>query len=1223
VTDARVLVVATSATIPDSWGDQLGRAGYNACSVVTSVREALDAIRERIPDVVLIELDGAVGLDGVEVARQIRNRHALPLLYAVEVANDGLLQIALDSKPDGFVFDPSRPQQLRAAIELALRNHRRGLGAGNQAESLMQFNEELHVVQEELQQHVEELQVNEEELRSQNIQLLAAEEELSAERRRYLDLFEFAPDGYVVTDLDGTILEANRAAGQLLGRQERYLVNKPLILSVAERDQEHFLREMTRAQGAREPVQWETRLKTGAGHHFQAAVTVGAGSAWDKGQGERERPILRWLIRDITQRVEATEERERLLAENRSQREFLERLVQSAPVGIGVVYGSDHRLELCNSAFQSLPGFEGRVTLDEPMSDIISRTSPAILDLVHRVYRLGNVVSLHDEEVVPGPAGEAVYLDVEGIPLPGRDGRVERVLLLVNQVTGQVTARHQIEELAARAEQRAEELDAVFAAMADAVVVYDTDARATRANDAAVAFYGLDPVGVKHVELAHKLAIRLLDGQAAAIEDLPVPRALQGEAVQGLRLLFRDAAGQEHVVRASAGPVGVGGRRTGAVATWHDITEELGVQQARDRLLAILEATPDMVFIASPGGKLLYMNDAARRARGLDNDASLDGLTLQEVVPASASALVEQEAIPTAMRDGIGRGHAAIVDAGGREIPVSSVLVAQRGPDGQVEYLSSIARDITERQAILSELAEERARLRAVIDNAPVAIVVADAEGRVVLANPAAERLYARPLPYGQKYDSLASLGLRHPDGSPFDPRHLPITRSAMNGVTLSDAALRITWPGGQQRDLIANSAAIHDAEGRVTGSVSIFRDVTEQVHAEENLRRFSERLKILYEIDQAILAAQTPEEIFPPVLERLARLIPCCHAGILLDVPEANELQLRLGDESGSHELVGGVGLTLADLGETAVRQVGDLEAIRFPSPLERLLQERGLRAYAGAPLVAANRLLGYLFIGSDEVNGLHKESIQIVGEVAHSLALAIQHDLLRADLIRHGDQLAASLREKDLMLQEIHHRVKNNLQIISSLLDMEATTISDPIVIQALQDSRNRVKTMALIHERLYQSSEVGSVPAPAYVRSITSYLFGVHRANSGPVELELKVEDVFLDINTAIPLGLILNELVSNALKYAFGERDAGRGRLRIELSQSDSHLVLQVRDNGSGLPQDVNWQVPRTLGLRLVRVLTEQLRGSLELDRQDGTAFRIVFPCPDQKPREDRL
>jgi len=240
----------------------------------------------------------------------------------------------------------------------------------------------------------------------------------------------------------------------------------------------------------------------------------------------------------------------------------------------------------------------------------------------------------------------------------------------------------------------------------------------------------------------------------------------------------------------------------------------------------------------------------------------------------------------------------------------------------------------------------------------------------------------------------------------------------------------------------------------------------------------------------------------------------------------------------------------------------------------------------------------------------------MQIVGEVARSLALAIHHDLLRAELVRHGEQLAASLREKELMLQEIHHRVKNNLQIISSLLDMQATGIQDPIVVQALQDSRNRVKTMALIHERLYQSSDVGNVGAPGYVRSITSYLFGVHRANSGPIDLEFKVEDVFLDINTAIPLGLILNELVSNALKYAFAS-NSKRGLLRVVLSQQDSQLVLEVSDNGAGLPDEVSWQMPRTLGLRLVKVLTEQLRGRLELDRQDSTTFRIIFPLPSKK------
>ncbi|RPI51622.1 MAG: PAS domain S-box protein, partial [Chloroflexi bacterium] len=653
-------------------------------------------------------------------------------------------------------------------------------------------------------------------------------EELRAERRRYLDLFEFAPDGYLVTDLQGFVLEANRAAGLLLGAEERILVNKPLLLFVAAPDQENFIQKTASAMDADEPVHWEAQLESRDGPAFQAALTVDASLI--PGEGAGERTILRWLIRDITRRVEARQERERLLLENSTQREFLERLVQSAPVGIGVVYGPQHRLELCNSTFKALPVVAGHSTPGEPMGEILGQASPAILDMLDRVYQAGTVVGLREEEVSTCPECEPAYWDVDGVPLPGRNGLVERVLLLINQVTGQVSARQQIEELAARAELRAEELDAVFAAMADVVVVYDAGARVTRANAAAIAFYGMDPVGKKHVDLASRLSVRTLEGQPADVEDLPVPRALRGEAVHGQRLLFRDAAGNEHIVRASAGPVRVGGQTTGAVATWHDITEELGVQQARDRLIAILEATPDMVFISSPAGDLLYMNRAARRVRGLADDAPLDGLTFNKVLPPAASALVEKEGIPTAIRDGIWRGQAAVVNAEGREIPVSKVLVAHRGPDGQVEYLSSIARDITERQRILAELAGERARLRAVIDNAPEGIVVADSEGKVVLANPAAERLYARPVPYAQHYESLASLGLRRPDGSPFDPRELPLTRSALKGERLNDAALRITWPNGRQRDLMANSAPIHDVEGRVSGSVTVFRDVTEQV---------------------------------------------------------------------------------------------------------------------------------------------------------------------------------------------------------------------------------------------------------------------------------------------------------------------------------------------------------------------------------------------------------
>jgi PAS domain S-box-containing protein len=210
--------------------------------------------------------------------------------------------------------------------------------------------------------------------------------------------------------------------------------------------------------------------------------------------------------------------------------------------------------------------------------------------------------------------------------------------------------------------------------------------------------------------------------------------------------------------------------------------------------------------------------------------------------------------------------------------------------------------------------------------------------------------------------------------------------------------------------------------------------------------------------------------------------------------------------------------------------------------------------------------------------------------------------------------EQLRASLQEKEVLLQEVHHRVKNNLQVISSLLDIQTLQNPDPQVLQALRDSQSRIRTMALVHEQLYRSADLARVNLADYIRSLASYLFSVYADRAAGVTLDVQVEDVTLGLDAAIPCGLIVGELVSNALKYAFpltGDTPPARG-VRIAMrSPGAGQFVLTISDNGVGLPPNLDVQDPPTLGLRLVSLLTQQLQGTLAVEQQPGTAFTIAF------------
>ncbi len=206
--------------------------------------------------------------------------------------------------------------------------------------------------------------------------------------------------------------------------------------------------------------------------------------------------------------------------------------------------------------------------------------------------------------------------------------------------------------------------------------------------------------------------------------------------------------------------------------------------------------------------------------------------------------------------------------------------------------------------------------------------------------------------------------------------------------------------------------------------------------------------------------------------------------------------------------------------------------------------------------------------------------------------------------------ERIKASLEEKEVLLKEIHHRVKNNLQIVSSLLYLQAARTEDCEAISVLRESQDRVRSMALIHERLYQSPNLASVDMAEYTKALVSELKHSHRVADSLVRLTLTIEDLHLSVTEAIPCGLIINELVSNAFKHAFPGGTAGEVFIELKRKNQNSYMLM-VRDSGVGFPEQVDFRNSPSLGLTLVNSLVNQLEGTIELDRSGGTAFLITF------------
>lgn len=206
---------------------------------------------------------------------------------------------------------------------------------------------------------------------------------------------------------------------------------------------------------------------------------------------------------------------------------------------------------------------------------------------------------------------------------------------------------------------------------------------------------------------------------------------------------------------------------------------------------------------------------------------------------------------------------------------------------------------------------------------------------------------------------------------------------------------------------------------------------------------------------------------------------------------------------------------------------------------------------------------------------------------------------------------RIQTALREKELLLEEVHHRVKNNLQVVHSLLDLQMLKINDPDLVNMLRDSQNRIRSMSMIHRTLYQSRDFARVNFREFLGDLLPTLMESYGMVAGHVAIEIKADDVKVPINEAIPCGLIVNELVSNALKHGFpGQR---RGTIRVSLRQeTNGDVELSIGNDGVYIPAELNLERAGSLGLQLVRLLTRQLQGRLEVERAGPTRFSLRFP-----------
>ncbi|KAB8316427.1 PAS domain S-box protein [Tolypothrix campylonemoides VB511288] len=478
---------------------------------------------------------------------------------------------------------------------------------------------------------------------------------------------------------------------------------------------------------------------------------------------------------------------------------------------------------------------------------------------------------------------------------------------------------------------------------------------------------------------------------------------------------------------------------------------------------------------------------------------------------------------------------------------------------GEVQRVVGLAEDITERKTREAKLREANALLQAIIQSAPVAIDLIDPEGNIVLWNPMCERIYG--------WDAQEVLGKMVPTIPPEEQgKFLEFIHQTLADKELIQVETHRLRKDGSIVDISLSTALVRDTQGKIIGGIGITQDISERKQAElELIRNRDLREAIFNESADAIFLVDADT----------------------LEVVDCNRRAVELFEVSSKKELIHIRGNTLQRYQFT-------------PEQTEKILKEIKIKGFWSQEIEYVTRK-GNFFWGH-----LASKQISVAGKV---------HRLVRiSDVSEHKrtvEQLQHSLEEKETLLKEIHHRVKNNLQIISSLLRMQSRRTQDQGTMILFQESQNRVQSMALIHEHLYQSPELSQIDFSEYIHSLTNNLFRSYGVNQKIIALKIETHGIKLSLDTAIPCGLLINELVSNSLKYAFPNDKSGEIIIRLVL-ETDNRITLTVGDSGIGIPETLDWQNTSSLGLRIVHNLTKQLKGNILLERDRGTTFHITFP-----------
>ncbi len=650
---------------------------------------------------------------------------------------------------------------------------------------------------------------------------------------------------------------------------------------------------------------------------------------------------------------------------------------------------------------------------------------------------------------------------------------------------------------------------------------------------------------------------------------------------------------------------------------------EAALQKSEEKFRNLFDDAPIAIGLTSVRDyRTIKVNEAHRQMLGY-SDAELATMTFTQLThPEDLQADLEQ--VKQLVEGNISRfgSEKRLIKKNGELMWANLTVTLIRDREGIPLYSMGAIEDISYRKRAEMELQQLKERLQFLLASNPAVIFTAAPTGDFCTT------YISDNVKAIVGYDPQEMLADYNFWPSRIHPEDLP--QFIVNFSDLSEGKnciceYRFLHRDGLYRWLRTELKLLVDSRGIPIEIIGYAADISNSKYAEIALQQQCERERLVEAIARRVRQSLQLEEILNTTVAELQQILLAdrvlvyqllSKSGGRVIAETVAEGCSQLVDRCFGEEVLPAQSYQLYLQGRICARS--ELDDPSLTPCVVEFMKQIQVKAKLVVPIIQHSQLWGLLIAHQcDRPREWLEWEINLFQQLVNQLAIAIQQSLLyqqlQAELSERKQaeaNLKNSLKEKEILLKEIHHRVKNNLCVVASLLELQSNTVGDPQLAKMFEESQNRLYSMALIHEKLYRSTNLAQINFGDYLEDLVSNLFHSYNISDNRIQLQVLAEPIYLNLETATPCGLIANELVSNTLKHAFP--DGTTGTVSVECYQTgDREIHLFIKDNGIGFPQNLDFRKTNSMGFQVVCTLTDQLEGSIELSRQTGTAFHLNF------------